>query len=63
MAVWEYKIIDDWLDGNPDHEDELNDLGREGWELVTCQKVVARFDDGTLVQGAKRWYFKRLHQP
>jgi hypothetical protein len=32
MTTWEYKVIE--LDGGPDDEATLNQLGAEGWELV-----------------------------
>ncbi len=47
---WEYKIIDDQVDGNPDNEWELNNLGLDRWELVAIKSVAS---------GSTRWYFKR----
>lgn len=49
VKCWEYKIIDDQLEGNPDSVFELNELGKDGWELV--------FRTSGL--GGERWYFKR----
>ena len=47
---WEYQIINSAIDGNPDNEFELNELGKEGWELcgILCQINNTKF------------YFKRL---
>lgn len=47
--MFEYKIIDTGIDGNPDSEFELNELGKDGWELVTIQPEF----------NIKRFYFKR----
>jgi hypothetical protein len=47
----EYKIIDTKTDGNPDDEYELNELAKEGWNLV-CVKPI--FD------GSERYYFRRF---
>lgn len=30
MQKWEYKLVNGWLT-----QDQLEDLGNEGWELVT----------------------------
>ena len=49
---WEYKIIETGDGGNPDDEYEMNELGRDGWELVTVKIEHT---------GAERWYFKRLN--
>ena len=47
---WEYRIIDSMVDGNPDGQYELNELGKDGWELC-----------GILTQiNTTRFYFKRL---
>lgn len=51
MLKYEYLIIDDSKDGNPDSEFELNELGKEIWEL--CFVL-----DG--INGSRRWYFKRF---
>ncbi len=48
--IYEYKIIDDAVDGNPDDEFELNELGKEGWELCAINSSY---------RGSRRWYFKR----
>ena len=46
---FEYLIIDDSEDGNPDSVFELNELGKEGWELCCIQGC------GHVI----KWYFKR----
>jgi len=48
--TWEYMVIDEHKHGSPDNEFELNELGKEGWEL-TCSR-----GDST---GNRTWYFKR----
>lgn len=50
ISLWEYMIIKDWEHGNPDSEEDLNDLGKDGWELV----AVKREEPIGYV-----WYFKR----
>ena len=50
MPQYEYKIIRPYEDGNPDSEDELNDLGAEGWLLT------AVIDRGTKFE---EWIFTR----
>lgn len=47
---WEYKIINPHKDGNPNSEFELNELGKERWELVTV------VDRGYKIEA---WIFKR----
>ena len=47
---WEYKIINPHKDGNPNSEFELNELGKEGWELVTISDRC---------WPTESWYFKR----
>lgn len=49
-SSWEYFIVDTSKDGNPDNEYELNELNKEGWELITIKIEV---------NGSERWYFKR----
>lgn len=47
---WEYRFINPHKDGNPNAEFELNELGKEGWELVTV------IDRGYAIES---WIFKR----
>ena len=47
--TWEYKVMDRALDDLPD-SDELNGLGRDGWELATTIST----SDQVI------FYFKRL---
>ena len=47
---FEYKIIDPEEDGNPDSEYELNELGKDGWQLVGID---------TLHVPYQRYYFVR----
>ena len=47
---WEYKFINPHKHGNPNSEFELNELGQEGWELVTV------IDRGYRIES---WIFKR----
>ena len=46
----EYKIIDSNTDGNPDSEYELNELGKDGWELCAIMPQV----------NTVRFFFKRF---
>lgn len=48
---YEYKIIEDQYDGSCDNEYELNELGKEGWEL--CAIKVSHWT------GNSFFYFKR----
>lgn len=48
--TFEYLIINDQEDGNPDSVEELNDFGQKGWELVMV------LEDAI---GVRRWFFKR----
>ena len=47
---YEYQIIDSAVDGNPDSEFELNELGKEGWQLVGILPQINR----------TRFYFMRF---
>jgi len=49
-AVWEYKTLD-WGGGDP--TDSLNDLGKQGWELVTSRGY------GNEIQSTTRYIFKK----
>lgn len=61
LVQWEYQIINDWEHGNPDSEEGLNELGKEGWELVSVvDHIVKVISSGPLT--GKRWYFKRRLQ-
>jgi hypothetical protein len=48
---YEYRIYDQKDGINPDHEHELNWLGKQGWELVAIRKSD---------HYGHRFYFKRL---
>ena len=50
MKRWEYRILQASIDGNPDSEFELNELGKACWELVTVREDA---------RGDTYWYFKR----
>lgn len=59
--VWEYQIIRDWDGCNPDSEFELNDLGKDGWELI-CVDQVPQYSTGPnpkLLGTGRSWYFRR----
>jgi len=58
MKKWEYQIIKDWEDGNPDSVAELNDFGEEGWELILVLETPVDFGTGPIA-GGLRWFFKR----
>lgn len=49
MKKFEYKIINSMLDGNPDSEYELNEIGKEGWELCAILPEI----------NTTKFYFKR----
>ncbi len=49
-AVWEYRTLD-WGGGDP--TDSLNDLGKQGWELVTSRGY------GNEIQSTTRYIFKK----
>ena len=60
---WEYKIINDWEweHGNLNSEFELNELGKQGWELV-CVVSMLLYSPGAMpeqIGTGKSWYFKR----
>jgi len=50
MYTWEYKILKDWQEGNPDSVFDLNELGKERWELITFRMAPGL---------GNVWYFKR----
>lgn len=56
---WEYKIVTVW--GHPDLPDanlkQLNDLGDEGWEMVTLESE--NLMRGNTRQTKRTYYFKR----
>lgn len=42
MATWEYQSF---LTNGPEMEEKLNTAGRAGWELVSVNATVYRFED------------------
>ena len=56
---WEYKIVTVW--GHPDapasNLKQLNDLGNDGWEMVTLE--TENLTRGTTRQTKRTYYFKR----
>jgi hypothetical protein len=63
---WEYKVLQtkakakSFLNSSPnlkDFETQLNELGRQGWELVTCQlpnSLTAALNESNVVAVFKR---------
>lgn len=62
MDIWEYKVVSKKVEGwvnrslPEDVVQELNDLGAEGWELVSATPVVAgsSYQTSTVVLFLKR---------
>lgn len=52
MKLWEYKVK--YLDERHDTEEELNQLGAMGWELVGFEP------DGSWSKASLKYIFKRL---
>lgn len=68
--MWEYTILREydqgWYSsvtaGNPKHdlEDALNELGRDGWELVVLEPAnMQRFRTGVAIQSAQLVFKRR----
>lgn len=51
---YEYKTV--WKNLNVD---ELNELGKEGWELVSVVELPSSIGEIFTVSGAQHFYFKR----
>jgi Domain of unknown function (DUF4177) len=64
VQKYEYKILDVpakgwWIGGKIDHQelvDKLNELGREGWEAVSCSDI-------NKIQGASRGIIIIMKKP
>lgn len=57
---WEYKTVKVWTDTNNISERELNDLGKNRWELVGFHRVeVPKIDWGLRGKCGYIYYFKR----
>ena len=54
--VWEYKVGAAMVNGTPSVQDELNQLGAEGWELVAVENV------GSTTPPAAIYYLKRAKE-
>jgi hypothetical protein len=54
--VWEYKVGAAPINGVPSVEDQLNQLGAEGWELVAVENV------STMTPPAAMYYLKRAKE-
>lgn len=54
--VWEYKVGVAPLNGIPPVQDQLNQLGAEGWELVAVENV------STTTPPAAMYYLKRAKE-
>lgn len=54
--VWEYKVGATSLMGTPSVQDQLNQLGAEGWELVAVDNV------STLTPPSAVYYLKRVKE-
>lgn len=52
---WEYNVLDD------DDKESLDDMGREGWELVSVIFEVWQGEYG--IEGGRRYYFRRPIPP
>lgn len=52
MKQFEYKVYDQKDGINPDSEYELNELGIQGWELVSIRRSDSEY-------GGYKFYFKR----
>ena len=37
---WQYQIIDEFVDDNPGTREALNNMGAEGWELVSVVQII-----------------------
>jgi hypothetical protein len=54
--VWEYKVGVAPIGGTPPVQDQLNELGAEGWELVAVENV------STTTPPAAIYYLKRAKE-
>ena len=54
--VWEYKVGAAALQGTPSVQDQLNQLGAEGWELVSVEGV------RTTIPPSAVYYLKRARE-
>ena len=54
QKVWEYKVGVAQINGAPSVQDQLNELGAEGWELVAVENI------STPAPPSAVYYLKRL---
>ncbi len=54
ILAFEYRVLDEWQDGGDVDEETLNELGLDGWELVS---ITPSF--GSRSPSQSRFIFKR----
>lgn len=40
MKKWEYRILEVSMDLNDNDENEVNNLGKEGWEMISVTPII-----------------------
>ena len=64
MKTWEYMILEPNADGDPDSKVDLDELGKDGWELITVKPgFIQATSNDTAPYETDFWYFKRPLEP
>lgn len=59
MKKWEYSILEIVMDLDDDDENEINNLGREGWEIVSVTPIASGSAEGVSYTSSVIFTFKR----